>query len=175
MSRKEVARSGKEVAVHHNGQTATSFPLRATSFLFILMDRQPPLFRVNEARSGGGCEKKGGCLSIKMNSHLFHFVPSTVMGAANSPKEVAVATSIDSSHLFPSTSCLRTPWADLVSMADSPWCVLTSFHLFLCDWLFTSCLFLAKRKDALWRFARVGSFHPGECLHCVLLRACFCL
>jgi hypothetical protein len=130
MSRKEVARSGKEVAVHHNGQTATSFPLRATSFLFILMDRQPPLFRVNEARSGGGCEKKGGCLSIKMNSHLFHFVPSTVMGAANSPKEVAVATSIDSSHLFPSTSCLRTPWADLVSMADSPWCVLTSFHLF---------------------------------------------
>jgi hypothetical protein len=28
-----------------------------------------------------GCEKRGGCLSIKMNSHL-HFVPSTVMGAA---------------------------------------------------------------------------------------------
>jgi cytochrome c biogenesis factor len=48
------------------------------------------------ARSGrGGCEKRGGCLSIKMNSHLFTSCLSTVMVAATSPrvypeKEVAV-------------------------------------------------------------------------------------
>jgi hypothetical protein len=35
----------KEVAVHQNGQTATSFPLRATSFFTaaITVERQPPL------------------------------------------------------------------------------------------------------------------------------------
>jgi hypothetical protein len=39
-------------------------------------------------------------------------------------KEVAAINTGCDSHLFPSTSCLCTPWADLVSMADSPWCVM---------------------------------------------------
>jgi Ni,Fe-hydrogenase III large subunit len=67
VKKKEVARSEKEVAVHQNGQTATSF----------------------FTRSGrGGCEKRGSCLSIWRNSHLFTSCLSTVMGAVK--KEVAV-------------------------------------------------------------------------------------
>jgi hypothetical protein len=51
-----------------------------------------------KARSGGGCEKRGGCLSIKMNSHL-HFVPSTVMAAVK--KRGGCLSILMNSHLFP--------------------------------------------------------------------------
>jgi hypothetical protein len=70
----------EEVAVHLNGQTAMRKEVADSN----LYECQPPLpLRASFfIRSG-----RGGCLSILINSHLFHFVPPLFSGEAE--KEVA--------------------------------------------------------------------------------------
>jgi hypothetical protein len=92
-----------EVAVHLNGQTATSFftAMRKEVADSNLYECQPPLFPLRPSPTSS--EKRGGCLSIKMNSHLFstsyhlflHCRHPILPAAATSPrvhpeKEVAV-------------------------------------------------------------------------------------
>jgi hypothetical protein len=57
---------------------------------------------------------RGGCLSTVMSSHLSTGLPITHHGLS----------AIDTKSAHGVRRCkLGTPWADLVSMADSPWCV----------------------------------------------------
>jgi Type II intron maturase len=60
----------EEVAVHQNGQTATSFftAMRKEVADSNHYECQPPLFPLRPSPTSS--EKRGGCLSIKMNSHL---------------------------------------------------------------------------------------------------------
>jgi hypothetical protein len=64
-----------EVAVHQNGQTAMRKEVADSN----LYECQPPLFPLRAsfftATSPTSSEERGGCLSILMNSHLFHIVP----------------------------------------------------------------------------------------------------